>query len=269
MAEIWFELRDRIPTIFESVKRNFDLGLFIGKIKDTVHGIWRRIRVRFHEFVSSFKEGVFAGILSSFTTTLHNIFATAQQMSIKIIREVWGHVVKAIQLMIFNPDQLSFVDLSKAVVSVMSVGAATVTGSMVYGQLLPLCSFAFGAELAAFAGALVTGVVTLGLNYFLLHSSLAERLWNFVESIMPHVGSVKEFQAINVELDRYLNEMGRIEFNLDTDELETFSRDLSACNGEMQLSVVLKQEVLKRGVDLPYEMGSSASTRNWLASLVK
>ena len=48
-------------------------------------------------------------------------------------------------------------------------------GSTAYAQLLPLCSFPFGSELAAFAGTLVTGMVTLGLNYFLLHSSEAPK----------------------------------------------------------------------------------------------
>lgn len=269
LAEVWFELREQIPIIFEKTKKNFDFGKFLEGIKETLQGIWRRIQARFQDFLVGFKDGVFSGVLASATTTLFNIFATTQKAAIKIIREMWGQLVKALKLMIFNPDQLSFVDLCKAVVSILSVGVATVAGSMTHTQLLPLCSFPFGSELAAFIGALVTGVITLGLNYFLIHSNVAQKLWAFVESIMPHADAVKKFQAINAELDRYLMELSRLEFNLDTDELEGFSQNLTTCNDEMQRSMLLKGEVTKRGIELPYEMGNSASTRKWLASLVK
>jgi len=269
LAEVWFELREQIPVIFEQHKKNFDFEQFIESIKETLQGIWRRIESRFQYFLNSFKDGVFAGILGSATTTLFNIFATTQAAGVKIIREMWGHLVKAIKLMIFNPDQLSFTNLCKAVVSVLSVGVATVVGSLAYAELLPLCSFPFGSELAAFAGTLVTGVITLGLNYFLLYSDMAQNLWAFAESIMPHAGEVKKFQAINAELDRYLIELGRLEFNLDADELVEFSYELVACNDEIQRGMVLKSEVARRGIELPYEMGNTASTRKWLNSLTK
>jgi hypothetical protein len=131
-----------------------------------------------------------------------------------------------------------------------------------------LCNFPFGSELAAFASALVTGIVTLGLNYFMLHSSTARKLWAFIETLMPHAGLIKDFQAINAELDRYLTELSHLEFNLDAHELAEFSRELMACNDEIQRSSVLQVELVKRNIELPYEMGNSDSTRNWLASLV-
>jgi hypothetical protein len=211
---------------------------------------------------------VFAGVLGSLTTTLFNVFATTQAMAIKIIRELWGQLVKAIKLMVFNPDQLSFVEQCQAVTSLLSVGVATVVGTMAYTQLVPFLSFPFGTELAAFAGALVTGLMTLGLNYFLLHSTMARKLWAFIESLTPHAGTVREFQKINAELDRYLLELGRVEFNMDVDELQAFTQELEACNDEIQRSTILQKAVAARGIELPYEAGNATSTRNWLASLV-
>lgn len=268
MAEVWFELREQLPALLDNLKRKFSLEAFVDSITKSLKGIWERVQARFSSFLVAFKDGVFAGILGSLTTTLFNILVTTQVMAIKIIREVWGQLVKAIKLMIFNPDQLSFVELCQAVTSLLSVGAATVVGSMAYAQLLPVCSFPFGAELAAFASALVTGVVTLGLNYFLLHSGVARKLWAYVESLTPHAGTVKHFQAINMELDRYLIELSQLEFNLDTEELKAFTLELQACNDELQRSAVLQQAVEARGIELPFEMGNAASTRNWLASLV-
>lgn len=268
MAEVWFELRDQLPTLLDKIKHNFSFESFIDSISRTLQGIWQRVQARFNEFLIAFKDGVFAGILGSLTTTLFNILATTQLMAIKIIREVWGQLVKAIKLLIFNPDQLAFVDLCQAVISLMSLGSATVVGSLAYAQLLPLCNFPFGSELAAFASALVTGVVTLGLNYFMLHSSVAKKLWAFIESVMPHAGLVRDFQAINLELDRYLAELSQLEFNLDADELAEFAEELMACNNELQRNVVLSHELARRNVDVPFEMGNADSTRQWLASLI-
>lgn len=268
MAEVWFELREQLPALLVELKRKFSFEAFVDSITKSLKGIWERVQARFNAFLIAFKDGIFAGILGSLTTTVFNILATTQVMAIKIIREVWGQLVKAIKLMIFNPNQLGFVELCQAVTSLLSVGAATAVGSMAYAQLLPICSFPFGAELAAFAGALVTGVVTLGLNYFLLHSAVAHKLWAYIESLMPHAGVVKEFRAVNAELDRYLTELSRLEFNLEMEELQAFTLDLQACNDELERSVVLQQAVAARGIELPFEMGDAASTRNWLASLV-
>jgi hypothetical protein len=267
MAEVWFELRAQLPALFEKLKDKFDLEAFLDSVNKSLKGIWVRVQARFHDFLIAFKDGAFAGILASVTTTIFNIFAATQKMAVKIIREIWGQLVKAIKLIIFNPEQLGFVDLCKAVISLSSVGAATVVGSLAYSHLMPLCGFPFGGELAAFVSALVTGVVTLGLNYFMLHSGMALKVWAFIESIMPHAGMIKNFQAINTELDRYLTELGQLEFNLDVEDLALFAQELMACNDEMQRNMYLKVELAKRDIELPFEMGNGASTRSWLGSL--
>ena len=58
--------------------------------------------------------------------------------------------MKTIKLMSFNSDHLAFVDLCKAMIIVIRRISYGVD-SLAYAQLLPLCSFPFGGELAAFA----------------------------------------------------------------------------------------------------------------------
>ena len=268
MAEVWFELRQQLPVLLDELKHKFGLDAFADALNKSLKGIWERVKARFSDFLMAFKDGVFAGVMGSLTTTLFNILATTQLMAIKIIRELWGQLVKAIKVMVFNPDKLAFVEQCQAVTALLSVGVATIVGTMAYTQLAPLLSFPFGAELAAFAGALTTGLVTLGLNYFLLHSEMARKLWGFIESLAPHAHTVEQFKAINAELDRYLMELGRLEFNLDVEELQAFSQELSACNDEIERSIVQQQAIAARGIDLPFEAGNASSTRSWLASLV-
>ncbi|MBP0622906.1 hypothetical protein [Cupriavidus consociatus] len=269
MAELWFELRLQVPRILDTLKKEFSFEKFVDHVRSTFRGIWRRIRLRFKDFLTDFKDGVFGGVMSSLMTTIFNIFATTQKATIKIIREIWGQLCKAFKLIFFNPEKLGFTDLCKAVMGVLSAAAGVTVGSIAHAQLLPLCNFPFGAELASFVSALVAGLATLGFTYVLLHSNVAQRAWAYLESMMPHADTVKKYQAINAELDGYLTELARLEFDMDTEQLAAFSRDLSACNDEMQRGLVLKDEIAKQGIELPYEMGNTASTRKWLASLAK
>lgn len=269
MAEIWFELRTEVPRIIQNLQKNFTIKIFITHIKDTLQSIWQRIQARFQDFLTSFKEGFFGGVMSSVTTTIFNIFATTQKLTIKIIREIWGQLVKAFKLLFLNPDQLGFVDLCQAVAGVLSTAAGVAIGSIAHAYLLPICNFPFGPDLANFASALVTGLVTLGLTYSLLHSNLAQKAWGYVEEIMPHAGTVRKYQIINAELDRYLLELSRLEFNLDSEELAAFSRELASCNDEIQRGHLLKDQIVKRNIELPYEIDNTVSTRKWLSSLAK
>ncbi|MBO2661208.1 hypothetical protein [Shewanella algae] len=269
LAEVWFELRDELPKIYQSLKDKFHLDVFIEKISNTFRNIWERVKARFKDFLTTFKDGFLSGVMGSLTTTVFNIFATTQKQSIKIIREIWSHLIKAIKALIFNPENLSFVELCQSVVTILTLAISTVVGSIAYSQLTPILSFPLGAELAAFASAFITGVVTLGLNYFLLHSEIAQKIWSYIESIMPHAGTIKKYQAINEELDRYLLELSKLEFNLDTYEILSFSEQLQACNNELMKSNLITQEIKMRNIDLPFEMGNSDSTKQWLTTLTK
>lgn len=98
---------------------------------------------------------------------------------------------------------------------------------------------------------------------------MANKFWEWLASIQPHAKTLQQFQTINAELDRYLIDLARLEFNLDADDLALFNQSLENCSDEMERNLTLKKEVVKRGIDLPYEMGNSDSTRKWLISLSK
>jgi hypothetical protein len=211
---------------------------------------------------------MFAGIMSSLTTTLLNIFATSQKMAVKLIREMWGSLVQVIKIITFNPENLGSVDMMKAVSSILSVGVSTVLGTMIYSTLMPVLNFPFGAELAAFIGALSTGIIALGFQYFISHSSSMKKVWDFLGKI-DHSYTLEQFRAINAKLDSYLEELARIDFNIDPLELEEFSLSLTSQSSELERSIILKREIAHRNIELPFEMGNHNSTRKWLSGLTK
>ena len=268
LAEVWFELRQALPKIAGTMRRNFSLSTFVKEVRTTLSDAWKRVRSRFRSFLTTFKDGALAGVLGSVTTTVLNIFATTAKNAIKIIREMWSQLVAALKLWIFNPEKLSGTDLAKAVLGVLSVGVATVVGSLVYAQLAPILAFPFGQELAAFAGALVTGVVTMGMHFVLSHSKMMRRIWDCLEQ-NRHARTLRQFQALNAQLDENLAEIARLELNIDVEALENFDKRLGAARTEKARATVLQREVQRRKIKLPFDAKVPGGTRRWLVSLAK
>jgi len=266
LAEVWFELREQFPRILEKVKSGFEFKAFIDLMTDTLKNIWERICTRFTDFLIQFKDGVFAGILSSVSTTILNIFATSQKMIVKLIREMWSSLVQAIKMIAFNPEKLSTVDLIKGVSNVLAVGVSTVVGTMLYSALVPVLNFPFGAELAAFISALSTGILTLGMQYFISHSGVMKKVWDALGTL-DHSRTLEQFRAANAKLDIYLQELAQIEFNMDPWEMEEFASSLARQKSKFEKSLVLQKEIERRQIALPFAIGNHASTRKWLAGL--
>ena len=268
LAETWFEFRERIPVIYQSQRHNFKATEFMTELGDALRAVWERIRTKFHQFLIAFKDGAIGGILSSVTTTLLNIIFTTQKNLVRIIREMWNNLVQAFKLMVFNPDNLAPGALAKAVSKVIAAGIAVVTGVLVNESLSKIFSFPFGPELAAFCSAIVTGMLTLVMNYFLEHSELMNKIWAFLDGFKnKYQRALDYYQQVNAELDRYLSELSRIEFALNMDELEAFSQHLSQVNSEIHRAIILHDEIERRHISLPFESGNADSVRKWLNSL--
>ncbi|UZD16814.1 ATPase [Gallibacterium anatis] len=270
LAEVWFELRERIPEIYQELKQNFTIVKFLEKIAVSLENIFNRVKERFKDIISSFKDGLFAGALSSISTTVMNIFLVSEKMVIKLLREMWNSIVSAIKLIAFNPENLNTKELFKSVLKLLSAGLAAVLGTMLNAHLVSMLVFPMGDLISAFLSALATGVMTLAFGYFIENGVSLKNIWNMINSYKTKYElMVEHMQEINAELDRYLLRWAEIEFNLNPDEIMIFADSLEACNSELERSFVLKQEIERRNIDLPFELGNVESGRAWLASLVK
>lgn len=115
---------------------------------------------------------------------------------------------------------------------------------------------------------MATGLMTIGMTYFLDHSPLMQKVWNFLNQFKSkYRQALEEFQKINTELDRYLVELSKLEFNMDPVELKEFTDSLLQANDEYQRSMVLATEINRRNISLPFETGNVGETRNWLKKL--
>lgn len=270
LAEIWFELREALPNIYQKCRIDFQLKKFMSDIGDTFKNIIERVKVRFKEMLNAFKDGILGGILASITSTIFNAFQTIAGNTIKIIRETWGSLVKAVKLIFFNPDKLSAGDLAREVSRIVGAAAAVSVGTVVHNamiKLLEVIPFDFIRDgLAAFAGAMVTGVLTVGMGYFLDHSKMMKKVWDYLNGLKSQYERIAErYCEINVELDRYLMELARLEFNLNPVELSVFAYDLKLATTELERKTVLDAEIQRRNIQLPFESGNADSIRKWLS----
>ncbi|HAS6610626.1 TPA: ATPase [Vibrio parahaemolyticus] len=268
LAEVWFELKDAIPQAFKDTEDNFTLENFLEKLKNTSLNIWHRVKVRFKDILQEFSHGVLAGALSSLSTTIMNIFFTTQKLIGKLLRETWSSLVSAAKVLFFNPEHLGPSALAREVTRILSTGVAVAMGVMLNQQLATLMTFPLGTELASFVSAVATGLMTIGITYFLDHSQLMKKVWEYLDQFKSETKKTLEyFQKVNAEIDRYLIELSKVEFNLSPEELTRFTTSLESICCESERSYMLSQEIRKREIDLPFESNNLDSTRAWLMKL--
>lgn len=267
-AEMWFELKESIPKLIKKHKTNFTFSDFLHDIGTTLEKIWERLKIRFSDFFSEFKNGFFGGLFASITTTLLNIFFTSSKLIGKLIRESWSSLVSAVKLLFFNPENLSLGDLVKSSIKIIATSVSVFLGSMITSSLNAMLTFPFGSDISFFLGALASGLLTLTLCYVLEHSALMNKLWAFLNKFKDKYELTLEYyQSVNQELDKYVEELAKIEFNFNTDEMQIFVNSLQETNSENERKIILNQEIKRRNIDMPYDIEKEGAFEDWLNSL--
>ena len=271
LAEIWFEIKAAIPSIYAKYKTiEFRVKNFLGDLKDTVLNIIERVKHRFKDVVSSFRDATITGIFASLSTTVLNIFLTTTKLWGKIIRESWLNLIKVMKMAFFNPENLSTGELTKATFKILSVSIGLIIGMLIHESLAALNSLPLGSLVVDFVSALTSGIVILTLNYFIEQSEIMQNFWAYLDRIKTKYEKVlNNFKEINKELDHYILELTQLEFGLNIDEISKFTEQLTNSNSELERNILLKQEIEKQEIKLPFEMGNAESTQNWLLRLVR
>lgn len=267
-AELWFELKDSIPKLITNHKSNFKFDFFLKDLGDVITNIWERLKIRFKDFFTEFKNGFFGGLLASVTTTLLNIFLTSTKLIGKLIRESWSSLVSALKLMFFNPDKLPLGELLKATTKIISTSISVILGSIITSWLNGILTFPFGNDVALFIGALSSGLLTLTMCYFLEHSALMQRVWDFLNKFRDKYElTLQYYQNVNRELDRYLEELAQLEFNFNIIEMQQFVTSLQNTNSEFERKLILNNEIKRNNIELPFDANDDNAFSGWLNSL--
>lgn len=261
LAEIWFELQESVPKLYEKHKDDFTFENFWKDAKETLKNVLSRIRARLKDIINEFGNGYISGILSSINTTLLNIFTTTSKIASKLLRELWSSLVKAVKLLFSNQDNLPLGDLCREVFKILATGISVSLGAMLQQHLSLILKIPFGSEIAGFISAVVSGIMTLGAIYCLERSHVMQKVWSFINDLENKFKTQYQldkeyYQKVNLELDRYLLELSKLEFNMNPQELSLFADELGMATNEKEISILLDAEIAKRGIELPFESGN-------------
>lgn len=255
-AEIWFAVKDELQ---KSDKKDADLKIYMEAVANGVQNGLRQAREKYPELCSRFLNGAVAGALSSITTTLCNIFFTTAKSTIRIIRQSYASVVRAMEVLFINPDNYEFGDRMRAVVNILSVGASVTVGVLVSDAIAhtPLGALGKTGEIVQnFCGAFVTGIMSCTLLMYLDRSKTMNALVNSLNNIHTVETELNYYRECAKYFERYAANLMQIDLGLFEREISAYKEIVEELNqvlSQEELNRVLRQAFTSRNLPLPWE----------------
>lgn len=252
-SEIWFAIKDTIKagkstgeSLFRSIGEGVKQGLLNAKSK-------------YKELMERFLDGAIAGVLSSLTTTLCNIFFTTAKSLVRIIRQSWSSLVSATKVLLFNHECLPPGERIRAAAKILATGASVVAGTMVSELIAKTAVGAIpvvGSIVQTFCGTLVTGIMSCSLLYMLDNNKAI----NWIVSILNKTPSVDKaviyYREQAILLEKYSADLFSIDLNTFKKEIETIHSAVISLSSNMEPEALNKclQNIYKQlGLELPWQ----------------
>ena len=262
MAELWFSIKDQFQRLKSKFNDSHSFGEYLTAIKEGLKKWLVKIQNKRKELFARFKDGALAGVLSSITTTFINIFATTAKNTIRIVRQIYAHLVEAAKILFFNPDNLAYGDCLKAVMRIITVGASVVLGTMVSDAIskTPIQAMPVIADVVpTFCGALVTGILSCTLLYFFDRSTIVSNLVEYLNRITPYYEDNKYFKEQTIAYEEYAARLAKLdveELRKHTTAIEDISTKLETAKDEESLHQIFIEIYEKYGWMNPWGEGS-------------
>lgn len=244
---------------FKHLAKPFSLEKLLQSLGNGIRKGFENARKKYKELLSRLTEGAISGVLSSLTTTLCNIFFTTAKNVVRIIRQTYVSLVQAAKILFLNPDNLPFGERIRATAKILSLGAGVVLGSMVSElvEQTPVGKIpVLGEVVPNFCGALVSGLLTCSLVYFLDRSERMNRLVASLNGIHTFSTEVNYFRKCAEYFERYAAELAGIDYEKFRKETEMFANiaaNLKKAADPKQLNAMLRDYLVQVGGALPWE----------------
>ena len=207
-SEIWFAVRDEIKRAKGSSQSLFTT------IGNAIKRGYENAKTRYKEIWDQFISGSIAGVFSSLTTTICNIFFSTAKNIVRILRQSWASLVEAAKILFFNPDCLPVGEKFRAASKIIATGASVVVGSLV-GDLIQKTGIGaipvVGEIATVFCSSLVTGIMSCSLLYMLDHNSAINKLVDILNKIPSVANYVAYFRQQAALLDEYAAKLFKID----------------------------------------------------------
>lgn len=256
LAELWFSVKAEFHNLDSRFNAGHSVKDYFVAIRKAIKRWYSEVKNKRKELFARFKDGALAGALASVTTTLINIFATTAKNAVKIIRQVYVHVVDAAKVLFFNPDKLPLGERIKAVMKILAVGASVVAGTMVSEALAEVTLVpVLGEVVPTFCGALVSGILSCTLLFFFDRSSIVAKLVDFLNRFTPFADSLCYFKEQLAAYEKYAAELAKIDLALlreETRRIEVVADAIDGAGDGDALYTVLLTVYEEQGLRKPW-----------------
>lgn len=266
-AEIWFAVKE----VFEkSSQTDFEFESFLQKIAKGIKQGVANAKAKYKDLIKKFEQGALAGVLSSITTTLCNIFFTTAKNAVKIIRQTWASLVEAIKIILFNPDNLLLGERFRATAKILATGASIVVGRLIDEAIsktsigtIPI----IGEIVQNFCGVLTTGIMSCTLLYYLDNSELINFLVTKMNAIPSVEKAIMSFRRQADLLEQYAAELMNIDLEAFKKEIQVFTScavRIDSAENQYELKAILYEAYSKLNIKIPWDgdFDSFMSNRN-------
>lgn len=252
-TEIWFSVKEAIEqnnsddkSLFESIGNAVKEGLERAKTK------WQDI---WHKFI----EGAIAGVLSSLTTTLCNIFFKTAKNIVRVIRQSWASLVESGKILFVNPDCYPLGDRILAAAKVLSTGASVVAGVMV-GELIsstPIGKIGvLGDIVQTFVSTMVSGILSVSFLHILDHCTAIKKIVDVLNKV-PTIDNIyielKEKAKLLEEYCAKLQEIDLVHFQKEVQHFMILVSDMAHINNENVLHNIILEYIKSNNICVPWE----------------
>lgn len=250
--EIWYSAKKEL----QSMPPHSDLKDMLDAVQNGVQNGVNNARLKYREIISKLEEGFAAGILSSLTTTLCNIFFTTAKNLVKTIRQIYASVIQAGKVLLFNPDNLMFGDRIKTSSVILATGASVLVGASI-GELIGLTPIGkipvIGELVQTFSSTLVSGLLSCTLLVFLDRSKFMNQVINGLNKIPSEANNYKQIADALERIAAKLANLDIAKFKKYTEKYQDIALRLDRAKSETEVNRILLCAYETLGIKIPWE----------------
>ncbi|MGM0878515.1 MAG: hypothetical protein ACQEWV_28420 [Bacillota bacterium] len=235
LYEFTSSVMEEFKKYFKNFKDFIRKKSVISEFKKTLVRVVKRVTSRTKDIGKLFVEGFVSGFLSNIITVLINNFITTQRRIVRIIREGFYSIVKAVKLLLFPPENMNRQQLLREVIKLLTLGIVVAGGILlemgieeaISAQFPPLREYA--NMIASVISGILVGIVCVTAMYLIdrwehflqestgallqygqdlaLESNLQEESWYQIKSgIHTHDSADEYFKKLN-KTDRNIDDV--------------------------------------------------------------
>ena len=258
-TEIWFSIKEEFKRLNVKPGLDMDMGDFFKSIGNGIKRGYDSSKEKYKDLFAQFASGATAGIFSSLTTTLCNIFFTTAANIVRIIRQSFASLVEATKILLINPQNYPFGERMRAVVKVIATGASVVLGTIVseaIGKTLIATIPGVGNTVQTFCGTLCTGVVSCTLLFFIDRSKLINSIVSKLNLIHTIEDDIYYYKQQALLFEKYAAELMKIDLSLfqeETGRYNQIARSITASTSAEELNEILKNALCSLDINMSWD----------------